>query len=65
MRISAFMTEIHSGGVNLFTSGVVGIPQLLRELRQDYDLPADFQYTERDSSKVDRFYQSKFKFKKW
>jgi hypothetical protein len=53
-----------AGGVNFFTSGGGGIPQLLRELRQDYDLPADFQYTERDSSKVDLLYKSKFKFDK-
>lgn len=54
-----------SGGVNFFTSGGGGISQLLRELRQDYDLPADFQYTERDSSKVDLLYKLKFKLNKW
>ncbi|WP_194975889.1 peptidase associated/transthyretin-like domain-containing protein [Aquiflexum lacus] len=54
-----------SGGVNFFTSGGGGIPQLFKELRQNYELPTDFQYTERDSSKVDLLYKAKFKFNKW
>lgn len=55
-----------SGGVNIFTSGGGGgIPQLIRELRQDYDLATEFQYVEYDSSKVDFLYKSKFNFNKW
>ncbi|MCH7398160.1 carboxypeptidase-like regulatory domain-containing protein [Belliella sp. DSM 107340] len=61
---SEFMERVipnGAGGATFFNSGGGGLLQLIKELRQDYELPKPI-FQEMDSAKVDKIYQSKYKF---
>ncbi|WP_376883620.1 carboxypeptidase-like regulatory domain-containing protein [Belliella marina] len=50
-----------AGGATFFNSKGGGLLQVIRELRQDYELPKPV-YQEKDSAKVNKIYQSKYNF---